>query len=181
MPATTKTELLAASESEFSKLQTLLDDLPAMLRLEKDADGISPKDIVGHRAHWIDLFLGWYRDGQAGRPVWFPAKGYKWNETPRYNADLRQKQSGLSWRSVRSLLEGNHAELLALVESLENDELYGEPMKGSNNKWTTGRWAEAAGPSHYRSASKYLRQRLAQFQQGRDRRNSDVRDQSGSI
>ncbi|WP_286201016.1 hypothetical protein [Labrenzia sp. 5N] len=40
MPATTKTELLAASESEFSKLQTLLDDLPAMLRLEKDADGI---------------------------------------------------------------------------------------------------------------------------------------------
>ncbi|MEE4010734.1 ClbS/DfsB family four-helix bundle protein [Roseibium sp. FZY0029] len=180
MPATSKTELLAASEREFSKLQQLLDDLPAMLRLEKDADGISPKDIVGHRAHWIDLFLGWYREGLAGRAVWFPAKGYKWNETPRYNADLRQRQSGLSWQSVRSLLEGNHAELLALIESLDEEELYGGPMKGSNNKWTTGRWAEAAGPSHYRSASKYLRQRLAQFQEERERRISDVRDQFGS-
>ena len=180
MLATSKTELLAASEREFSKLQQLLDDLPAMLRLEKDADGISPKDIIGHRAHWIDLFLGWYRDGQAGRPVWFPAKGYKWNETARYNADLRQKQSGLSWRSARSLLDSNHAELLALLESLDEEELHGGPMKGSNNQWTTGRWAEAAGPSHYRSAAKYLRGRLTLYKEARDNRLAQSGDQSGS-
>jgi len=31
-------------------------------------------------------------------------------------------------------------------------------MQGANNDWTTGRWAEAAGPSHYRSAAKFIRQ-----------------------
>jgi hypothetical protein len=30
-------------------------------------------------------------------------------------------------------------------------------MKGGGNKWTTGRWAEASGASHYRSAAKYVR------------------------
>ncbi|MHA7774050.1 ClbS/DfsB family four-helix bundle protein [Roseibium sp. M-1] len=160
MAAKNKQELLAITAKEYGKLQSLLDELPAMLRLEKDADGISPKDIIGHRAHWIDLFLGWYRDGQAGREVYLPAKGYKWNETARYNAELRQKQAGLSWRSARSLFESNHADLVALMESLSEEDLYGGPMKGSNNAWTTGRWAEAAGPSHCRSAAKYLRQRM---------------------
>ncbi|GAA0778057.1 ClbS/DfsB family four-helix bundle protein [Roseibium denhamense] len=160
MPAQTKQELLNAAEAEFEKLTTIMDDLPAMLRLEQDEAGIAPKDILGHRAHWIELFLGWYRDGQAGRKVFFPAGGYKWNETKRYNADLRARQKGLSWSSARALLETNHVELLALIESLTDQQLYGAPMKGSNNKWTTGRWAEAAGSSHYRSATKYLRQRL---------------------
>ncbi|MCK7610910.1 ClbS/DfsB family four-helix bundle protein [Roseibium sediminicola] len=164
MPAKTKKELLALADKEFDKLQRLLDDMPAMLRLEKDADETSPKDIVGHRAHWIQLFLGWYHDGRDGKEVFFPAKGYKWNELKRYNAELRQKQSSLSWPSARSLLETGHAELLALLESLEDEDLYAGPMKGANNDWTAGRWAEAAGPSHYRSAVKYLRQRIRTFQ-----------------
>jgi len=163
MPAKTKKELLALTAKEFEKLQKVLDDMPAILRLEKDADDTSPKDIIGHRAHWIQLFLGWYHDGKAGRDVFFPAKGYKWNELKRYNAELRQKQADLSWQSAGSLLETSHAELLALLESLADEDLYGGPMKGANNDWTTGRWAEAAGPSHYRSAIKYLRQRIRDF------------------
>jgi len=163
MPAKTKKELLALTAKEFEKLQKVLDDMPAILRLKKDADETSPKDIIGHRAHWIQLFLGWYHDGKAGRDVFFPAKGYKWNELKRYNAELRQKQADLSWQSAGSLLETSHAELLALLESLADEDLYGGPMKGANNDWTTGRWAEAAGPSHYRSAIKYLRQRIRDF------------------
>jgi len=38
-------------------------------------------------------------------------------------------------------------------------ELYGGPMPGGTG-WTTGRYAEAAGPSHYRSAAKFLRAAL---------------------
>jgi|GEM_PF-177061 len=164
MAVTSKRGLLEITAKEYGKLQQVLEDMPAILRLEKDGDGISPKDIIGHRAHWIDLFLGWYRDGQAGKEVFFPAKGYKWNDLKRYNSDLRQRQSGLSWRSACSLLETNHAELVALIERLSDDELYGGPMKGAQNAWTTGRWAEAAGPSHYRSAAKYLRQRTKRFE-----------------
>jgi len=47
------------------------------------------KDVISHRAHWIDLFLGWYKGGMAGKTVYFPAKEYKWNDLKRYNAQLR--------------------------------------------------------------------------------------------
>ncbi|WP_420336012.1 ClbS/DfsB family four-helix bundle protein [Roseibium sp.] len=160
MAASTKQDLLALAGMEYRKLRNILDTLPAQLRLAADDDGVSPKDIVGHRAHWIELFLGWYLEGQAGNPVDFPASGYKWNELKRYNADLRQRQSGLSWDDAVALLEVRHGELLEFLQSLSQEELYGAPMKGGKNAWTTGRWAEAAGPSHYRSAAKYLRQRL---------------------
>ena len=124
---------------------------------------MSIKDIVGHRAHWIDLFLGWYADGQAGREVQFPAEGYKWNDLKRYNADLRVRQAGLSWSEARVMLADRHRALTSFIEGESDEKLYGGPMKGGNNKWPAGRWAEAAGPSHYRSAAKYVRARLREF------------------
>lgn len=160
MPAKSKPELIAVSRKEFGKLSNLLDDLPKALRLQPDGDGISPKDIVGHRAHWIGLFLGWYRDGEDGVPVALPAPGYKWNDLVRYNADLRARQAGMGWDAARGLLGDNHDALMRLIGSLDDAQLYGDAMKGGGNAWTTGRWAEASGPSHYRSATKYLRHRL---------------------
>lgn len=168
MPAATnKTDLRAVSEKEFAKLTALLDHVPAPARLapDEDADGATLKDIVGHRAHWIALFLGWYADGQAGKPVHFPAEGYKWNDLKRYNADLRMAQAGLSWQAARAALERNHARLTDFIDSHDDAALYGGPMQGANNNWTPGRWAEAAGPSHYRSAAKYIRARLRALNQ----------------
>lgn len=96
----------------------------------------------------------------AGKEVHFPAKGYKWSELKRYNGNLRQRQADLSWQDVVSLLAKNHKEIHQFMENHSDEELYGGPMKGANNDWKPGRWAEAAGPSHYRSAAKYLRARI---------------------
>lgn len=159
MPATSKSELLNVTEKEFAKLQKLLATIPEDQALEKLED-VSIKDMVGHRAHWITLFLGWYHDGQAGHEVHFPAEGYKWNELPRYNASIRAAQSDLGWQAAQDLLSAGHQKLTAFVEGLSNEALYGGPMKGARNDWTPGRWAEAAGPSHYRSATKYIRAQL---------------------
>ena len=160
MPAHSKDELLAATQKEYGKLDVLIADMSDAEAVIKDLDDTSIKDVIGHRAHWIGLFLGWYADGIAGKPVFFPAPGYKWNQLKAYNAELRRSQSGLSWSEVRLLLSDNHAQLLEFIRSHDNADLYGGPMKGANNAWTTGRWAEAAGPSHYRSAVKYIRQTM---------------------
>lgn len=160
MPATDREQLLAVADKEFSKLGRLLEGIDEPLALAKDQDDTSIKDIVAHRAHWIDLFLGWYRAGMAGEEVHFPAPGFKWNELPRYNAELRAEQAHIGWAEARAMLDHAHDRLRAFVEGLTDEELYGGPMAGAKNDWTTGRWAEAAGPSHYRSASKYLRARI---------------------
>lgn len=160
MAATDKTALEALAIKEFDKLEALLKDVDLQAALMKDAEDTSIKDVIGHRAHWIDLFLGWYADGMAGKKVEFPAPGYKWNELKRYNADLRRRQADLTWPDAIDLLKDRHQRLLDWITQRSHDELYGGPMKGAANDWTPGRWAEAAGPSHYRSAHKHIRSRL---------------------
>ena len=145
---------------EFAKLDALIDELSAAQANRKHEDDTSIKDVIGHRAHWITLFLGWYRDGQAGKEVHFPAKGYKWNQLREYNRQLRARQAKLSWTGAKKLLRSNHSKLLKFIDGHTDKVLYGGPMKGANNDWKPGRWAEAAGPSHYRSAAKFIRQCL---------------------
>ena len=158
MPAAThKADLLAVTTKEFTKLTALLADLDPDLVARPFEDGWSVKDVIAHRAHWIELFLGWYADGQAGKDVAFPAPGYKWNQLKAYNAIMRDQHAALSWQDIRANLSTAHAKLAKMMSTLDNTALYGGPMKGANNTWTTGRWAEAAGPSHYRSAAKFVR------------------------
>ena len=157
MPAHTKTELLNITRKEYAKLEKLITSIVAEVAMEKRAEDTSIKDIIAHRAHWIDLFLGWYHDGIAGKKVCFPAKGYKWNELKRYNADLRQRQSDLNWEDAIALLADRYAALIDFIETHSEHDLYGGPMKGAQNTWTPGRWVEAAGSSHFRSAAKYIR------------------------
>lgn len=160
MPAaTTKADLIAVTRKEYAKLRALMDRVRDDIALEKDED-TSIKDVIAHRAHWSGLFLGWYERGLTGKPVAIPAEGYKWNELKRYNAELRAQQVGVSWQQACVMLDAAHEALLSFKEGHSEAQLYGGPMQGGGNAWTTGRWAEAAGPSHYRSAAKYLRQRL---------------------
>lgn len=160
MAATTKDELLAVAKKEFDKLDKLLAQVDEQTALVKDEDDTSIKDVVGHRAHWISLFFGWYHDGLDGKEVFFPAEGYKWNDLKRYNAALRAEQADLDWETACGDLRHAHNELIEFIERRSDGDLYGGPMAGANNQWTPGRWAEAAGPSHYRSAAKYIRGRL---------------------
>ena len=159
MPATSKDELLQITQKEFGKLETLIADCDAAIVLAKDEEDTSIKDVVAHRAHWIELFFGWYEDGLAGKDVSFPAEGYKWNELKRYNADLRARQARLSWGEAVDELKSQHERLAAFISARSETELYEGPLVGAKNDWKLGRWAEATGASHYRSASKYIRAR----------------------
>ncbi|MEM9472118.1 MAG: ClbS/DfsB family four-helix bundle protein [Pseudomonadota bacterium] len=160
MAAQNKADLLDIHRKEFTKLDKLVGDISDDVALLKDDEDTSIKDVLTHRAHWIGLFLGWYADGLAGKQVFFPAEGYKWNDLKRYNEDLRAQHADVNWHDAVQALHDAYAQLTDFLERRSNRELYGGPMKGANNQWTPGRWAEAAGPSHFRSASKYIRARL---------------------
>lgn len=158
MPAATnRIELISTTEKEFAKLSALLAKVDGRLAVEPFEDGISIKDIIGHRAHWTGLFFSWYDQGQKTGAADIPAKGYKWNQLKAYNAKLREEQVELSWADVKAMLENSHARLIEFITAMDDAALYSGPMQGGGSKWTTGRWAEAAGASHYRSAAKYLR------------------------
>ncbi|GAA6181474.1 ClbS/DfsB family four-helix bundle protein [Shimia sp. NS0008-38b] len=168
MPAAqTKDDLLAVSAKEFAKLQSLMVTVPSDVATQSIEENWSIRDVLVHRAHWIDLFLGWYADGQAGKKVAFPAPGYKWNQLAAYNETVLAQHADVSWEDAQVRFLAAHDRWIKLVSGLTQEALYGAPMTGGNNNWTCGRWAEAAGPSHYRSAAKFIRTCLKQASVGR--------------
>lgn len=157
MPAATnRADLREVTAKEYAKLAKLLGGLEDK-QVHFAHDGTTIKDVIGHRAHWTALFFGWYTEGQAGNQVYFPAQGYNWGDLKRYNADVKAAQSELTWHAVSTMLQTSYDKLIVFIDDHSDTELYGAPMQGANNKWTPGRWAEAAGASHYRSAAKYVR------------------------
>ena len=159
MAATTKDDLIALTEKEFEKLQKNLADVDdALATTPHPEDGVTIKDTVLHRVHWINLFFKWYKDGKAGKEVAVPAPGYKWNQLKEYNAKIREETRDVSWASARDRLKRGHKKLVKLLNELDDKALYGKSPYDWTNKWTLGRWAESSGPSHYRSAAKYIRE-----------------------
>ena len=158
MPASNRTELLAVTEKEYAKLLKTLGGLDADLVVRPGpGDDGSIKDTLAHRAHWLRLFLGWYGDGKAGKAVQTPAPGYKWNQLKEYNAKVREESRSKSWKEVVAELKRAHGDLLKLLNDLDDAELYTTHLYPWTNDWTLGRWAEASGASHYRSANKHIR------------------------
>ena len=58
MPAAiNRADLVNVTQKDFAKLTALLDDVDADLAKQPFEDGVSIKDVIGHRAHWTGLFF----------------------------------------------------------------------------------------------------------------------------
>lgn len=159
MPAATnQSGLLAVCLKEYGKLMALLEPLTEAQVLFQDPDEQqSIKDTIAHRAHWLGLFFVWYEGGLAGEDVQTPAPGYKWNQLKAYNAGVIDTSRAQSWQEILTNFQAGHAKLMAFIESSDDALLYTPKLYPWMNNWTLGRWAEASGASHYRSAAKYVR------------------------
>ena len=162
MPAATnKTDLLATFDRELAKLsQTLagVDEARSSLSLAEDDTTI--KGVMAHRTHWMGMFQGWYEDGIAGREVHVPAKGYKWNQLKAYNEPIYSRGNETGWAQLLSEFHAASEKLRSFIETHDNSELYAKGAHEWTGKWTLGRYAEASGPSHFRSANAYIRKVL---------------------
>ncbi|MEL6435785.1 MAG: ClbS/DfsB family four-helix bundle protein [Pseudomonadota bacterium] len=162
MPAATnRTDLLAVFDKELSKLNKTLADVD-----EATANGCAPDDtvtikgVIAHRTHWMGMFHTWFEDGLAGREVHVPAKGYKWNQLKAYNAGLYAEGDRRDWADVKADFDAACNRLRAFIADHNDADLYAPGGHAWTGKWTLGRYAEASGPSHFRSANAYVRKAL---------------------
>jgi len=160
MPAaTSKAALLDVFDRELAKLDKLLDGLTEDEARWSDGE-VSTKAILGHRIHWLELYWSWYDTGKAGDVVETPAPGFKWNQLKAYNAPIYAAAEQRSWDDLRQRFEEAARQFRARLDALTEDELYTPHLFDWMNEWTLGRWAEASGPSHFRSAAKAIRKIL---------------------
>lgn len=162
MPAATnKPELLSTFDKGLAKLRKTLDEInEETSTLSASDDTTTIKGIIAHRTHWMGMFHRWYEDGVSGREVFLPAKGYKWNQLKAYNAPLYAKGNDTSWAELLSEFEAACDRLRTFIEAHDDHDLYASGVYGWTGKWTLGRYAEASGPSHFRSANTYIRKAL---------------------
>ena len=155
----TKDELLAAIEREHATFVELVESLPAARRTEAGAwgDGWTVKDLLAHLTEWERMLLGWYRQGRDGGSPALPAPGYKWNETPRLNADIQRRYETASWRRVRADFDRSYEEILKLAQELDERELFEPGRHPWTGKLPLMTYVAANTSSHYRTASRILR------------------------
>lgn len=120
-------------------------------------EGWTVKDLFAHLTAWEGLFMGWRRDGEAGRAPSMPAEGYKWNETPRLNHDIWARHKDDAWGEVRGAFDRSYEEICAFVDALPGRDLLEPGRFAWTGKHALVTYLGANTASHYATASKILR------------------------
>ncbi|MFB9949921.1 ClbS/DfsB family four-helix bundle protein [Rhizobium puerariae] len=155
-----KDELLKAIDSSFARLLKELEAVPPDLVEEPGMEGhaqgtrMSVSDLVAYLIGWNELVLKWLERDAAGQPVDFPETGFKWNELGRLAQKFYRDYRGIAFDGLLERLGAARARIVSVIESCDNDGLYGRPWYG---KWTMGRMIQFNTASPYDNARGRLR------------------------
>ena len=167
---TNKRDLLAAIELERGKLDAILETLAPERMVESGVVGEwSVKDVLAHLVAWEQLALGWYRTGLSGEAPEVPAAGFKWNQTPQLNRMIFERHRDQKLGEVMEQYRASHLEILGVIESLSDEDLFTGGCFAWTRKNTLGTYFVSATSSHYlwaRTRIARWRRRTADRQQG---------------
>lgn len=155
--ATSKSQLLEEITRERRKMDELLLSIPADRKLEPVDGGLTIKDLLAHPTEWARMLLRWYDEARAGRSPAVPSAEFKWNQLPALNAQIHERAAGVPLERVEADFGDVHDRLYAIVEAMEEGELFGAhhyPFTGST---TLAAYVTSASAAHYRSATKLIR------------------------
>jgi len=153
----TRKELIDQIELSYLKLDALLDQLT-----EESAEAVcvedwSVKQLLAVRVWWSNSVVEWIESGRNGETPNLPAKGYKWNETPRLNNDIARSSTNQSFEEVRQRLNSAYNRVLKMIEHLSDKELLEQGEFDWAGKWPLSRWLSINTARQYTTAQKYIR------------------------
>lgn len=120
---TSKAELLGAVREERAALEEAVDALEEGQMLDPVFDGgWSVKDTLAHITAWEQLMIGWVEQSLRGEEPQRPVTGDDWVD--RLNARLYEENADRPLDEVLEEFAGSYQEALALVERLEEDDLF---------------------------------------------------------
>lgn len=154
-----KAELLAAIESNFTKLNKVLGDVPVDAAMEASLDGhakgtrMSVADLVAYLVGWNELVLKWLDRDAAGAAIDFPETGYQWNELGQLAQKFYCDYQSLPFNARVARLRAAKDEIMTRIEAFDDAALYGRPWYGT---WTMGRMIQFNTSSPYENARRRL-------------------------
>lgn len=155
-----KSELLKAIVDNYNKLTTELTNIPIELTEEKELEGhskntlMSINNLVAYLVGWGQLVLKWNEKKSKGLEVDFPETGFKWNELGRLAQKFYKDYEKDDFKTLNKKLEKTTNEILKLIESKTNGELY---EMAWYDKWTLGKMIQLNTSSPFKNAKDRIR------------------------
>ncbi|UTY30300.1 ClbS/DfsB family four-helix bundle protein [Treponema putidum] len=162
----TKEDLIFASNEQFTKLCSLIDE---MTDEEKSAD-ILPnerdknlRDVLMHLYEWHCLLLNWIKVNTQGKPASFLPESYNWKTYPKMNIEFWKKHQSTPYSDAEKMFKKTHKEVTKLLDTFSNDELFSKKHFGWTGTTTLGSYCVSATSSHYDWAIKDIKRALKRY------------------
>ena len=129
---TNKTELQKSINLAFDKILADYATIPVEITRKVGVTGnikgtkISVCDTLSYLIGWGKLVLKWYELKSKNQAVNFPETGYKWNELGKLAQYFHSQYAKWSFESLIEEFKVTINSILLLIESLDNQKLYGE-------------------------------------------------------
>lgn len=121
----TKDEVIALIQNARGALQALLEALPEERWLQPALnDGWTVKDLLAHITDWEGRMRLWIEQSLRGETPEQPAPGLTWSDLDRLNQESYLAQRERPLDEVRSAFTNSYERSLALVQTLQEDDLF---------------------------------------------------------
>lgn len=158
---TSKTDLIAQTQTNYAKLQAELDKLSDAEKTAPDVVGVwSVKDVLAHLFAWQQMVLDWYETGKRGETPIVPHPDYNWRQIPDLNQHIYETYRDVRLEDITAQFEASHQKTLQTIESISNAELFTANVYAWTKTTTLGSYFTSATSSHYDWARKEIRRGL---------------------
>ncbi|QJC21930.1 ClbS/DfsB family four-helix bundle protein [Arcanobacterium buesumense] len=166
----TKTELLNAAETQYERLNRLIDNMgsdkqhetfdPSLTRMSKEAHWTRDKnlrDILAHLYEWQQMLLSFVDNNSQGHAQPFLPATHTWRTTPALNQQIWAKYQNISLEDIRKDLAASHCAVVDLINSFTDEELFTKMYFPWTGTTSLGSYCVSSTSSHYEWAIKKLR------------------------
>jgi hypothetical protein len=167
---TTKRDLIDAAGKEYDKFMKLLNAMDEktqradfcfdVQKAGKEAHwgrDKSIRDVLIHLYEWHQLLLRWVNANQAGDVKPFIPEPYNWRTYGDMNIQFRNNHQNTSYEDAYAMLIKSHKDVMALIDTFSNEELYSKGLLPWTGSSTLGQYCSSATASHYQWAMKKLK------------------------
>jgi hypothetical protein len=156
----TRAELTSEVGSSYAKLRAELDAAGSSIAELPCVDEWSVKDLLAVRTWWTDHVIDWVEAGRRGEVPTTPAPGYRWNETPRLNADVVKENRRNAYDSIRARLEQGYQRAMDTIDVLDDEELLEVGFFPWAGNYPISRWISINTTRQYLTARTYIRRAI---------------------
>jgi len=157
---TTKDQLKQAGEENFNKLFSLISSMTKEEQEKsfsfEDRDR-NIRDVLVHLYEWHQLLLIWVNANQSAKKVNFLPDPYNWKTISQMNVGFWEKHQKTPLEEAIALLEKSHSEVMTLIDSFSNEELFTSKYFSWTGTTSLGSYCVSATSSHYDWALKKIK------------------------